>query len=63
MLLGDSGDPVRGVEFPGADELLASEEIPASKDILSSMQTIARSLHTNTNTLGDLPHSIHRAMD
>lgn len=60
---GDSGDPVRGVEFPGADELLASEEIPASKDILSSMQTIARSLHTNTNTLGDLPHSIHRAMD
>ena len=63
MLLGDGGDPVRGVEFPGADELLASEEIPPSKDILSSMQTIARSLHTNTNTLGDLPHSIHRAMD
>jgi len=60
---GEAGDTERGVDLPGADELLASEDIPASKDILASMQTIARSLHTNTNTLGDLPHSIHRAMD
>ena len=55
MLLGEAGDTERGVDLPGADELLASEDIPASKDILASMQTIARSLHTNTNTLGDLP--------
>jgi len=51
------------VDLPGAEQLLASEEIPAANDILTSMQTIARSLHINTNTLGDLPHSIHRAMD
>ena len=63
ILIGEACDTDKGVDLPGADELLASEEIPASKDILASMQTIARSLHTNTNTLGDLPHSIHRAMD
>lgn len=51
------------VDLPGAEQLLASEDIPAANDILTSMQTIARSLHINTNTLGDLPHSIHRAMD
>ena len=63
ILIGEAGDTDKGVDLPGADELLASEDIPESKDILASMQTIARSLHTNTNTLGDLPHSIHRAMD
>jgi len=59
----EASDRGRGVGLPGADELLASEDIPASQDILASMQTIARSLHINTNTLGDLPHSIHRALD
>jgi len=62
-LSGEASEKNKKVDPPGADELLASEEIPAVNDILTSMQTIARSLHINTNTLGDLPHSIHRAMD
>jgi len=61
-LSGEADDTEGAVDLPKAEELLQSEDIPASKDILASMQTIARSLHTNTNTLGDLPHSIHRVI-
>ena len=43
-----------------AEALLSSDAVPHPNDILASMQTMARSVHT-AEAFGNIPHSVKHA--